>query len=325
MSRIALIFFIAFELSYYLLIAQTGIVEYFSSNILLIAPLPIGGILGSIMSYYIRASNGNKIKAFLGVQLGVSIFYPNLSIAMLFILGLSVGALAPLLINELKKASNIQIALALVISYTLGTFLFNYDVSQRQNLAMLLTVMTLGISFFLPKKAISNQNQILNLEYPLLLMTFWVFLDSALFETISRDLDISIWRNGYTYEIAIFHIIGVIAGFKLKLENHQKALLILMLFAFSYMAYFLKIELALSIVYPFVISYYNVAILKSIFQKSLKTLAFYMVFIGWIASGAGLFVAINELILFVPILFLGLLIKILITQQIQQKEKLCSN
>ena len=159
MSKIALIFFIAFELSYYLLIAQTGIVEYFSSNILLIAPLPIGGIIGSAMSYYIKTSNEVKIKAFLGVQLGVSVFYPNLSMAMLFILGISVGALAPLLINELKKASNIQIALALAISYTMGTFLFDYDVAQRQNLAVLLTVMTLGSSFFISQQ--DTQNQVL--------------------------------------------------------------------------------------------------------------------------------------------------------------------
>ena len=33
MQRLALIFFLASELCYYLLIAQTGIVEYFSSNI----------------------------------------------------------------------------------------------------------------------------------------------------------------------------------------------------------------------------------------------------------------------------------------------------
>ncbi len=33
MQRLILIFFIASELCYYLLIAQTGIVEYFSSNI----------------------------------------------------------------------------------------------------------------------------------------------------------------------------------------------------------------------------------------------------------------------------------------------------
>lgn len=321
MSKIALIFFIAFELSYYLLIAQTGIVEYFSSNILLIAPLPIGGIIGSVLSYYIKTSNEVKIKAFLGIQLGVSVFYPNLSMAMLFILGISVGALAPLLINELKKASNTQIALALAISYTMGTFLFDYDVAQRQNLAVLLTVMTLGSSFFIASKDI--QNQVLNSQYPLWLMSFWVFLDSALFETVSRDLDISIWRDGYTYEIAIFHIIGVLAGFLLRPEKNQQALLILGLFTLSYMAYFLKTGLILAIVYPFVISYYNVTILKSISQRSLKTLAFYMICIGWIASGAGLFIAVNKLILFVPVLFLGLLIKILITQQIQQKEKLC--
>ena len=35
MQRLILIFFIACELCYYLLIAQTGVVEYFSSNLFL--------------------------------------------------------------------------------------------------------------------------------------------------------------------------------------------------------------------------------------------------------------------------------------------------
>ena len=35
MQRLILIFFIASELCYYLLIAQTGVVEYFSSNLFL--------------------------------------------------------------------------------------------------------------------------------------------------------------------------------------------------------------------------------------------------------------------------------------------------
>lgn len=61
MPKIALIFFIAFELCYYLLIAQTGIVEYFSSNIFLIAPLPIGGIIGSLLSYIIKTNSHNKL------------------------------------------------------------------------------------------------------------------------------------------------------------------------------------------------------------------------------------------------------------------------
>ena len=47
MQRLILILFIASELCYYLLIAQTGVVEYFSSNLFLIAPLPVGGIICS--------------------------------------------------------------------------------------------------------------------------------------------------------------------------------------------------------------------------------------------------------------------------------------
>ena len=42
MQRLILIFFIASELCYYLLIAQTGIVEYFSSNLFLIPDYAIG-------------------------------------------------------------------------------------------------------------------------------------------------------------------------------------------------------------------------------------------------------------------------------------------
>ena len=38
--------------------------------------------------------------------------------------------------------------------------------------------------------------------------------------------------------------------------------------------------------------------------KSLKTIGIYMVFIGWIASGAGLFVALEGFILYVPLLFM---------------------
>lgn len=49
----SLIFFVAFELCYYLLIAQTGIVEFFGSDLTVIAYMPIGGIIGSVLSSYI--------------------------------------------------------------------------------------------------------------------------------------------------------------------------------------------------------------------------------------------------------------------------------
>jgi hypothetical protein len=51
-----------------------------------------------------------------------------------------------------------------------------------------------------------------------------------------------------------------------------------------------------------------------------------MVFIGWIASGVGLFIALENVILFVPIIFLFSLVKILTSQDtIQSKEKECLN
>lgn len=319
MQKLALVFFIAFELCYYLLIAQTGIVEHLASNIFVIAPLPIGGVIGSILSFYIKTSNKNKIFSFLLLQLAVSFFYPNLNALLLFILGISVGALAPLLINELKKASNIQLGFALAISYALGTFLFTYDASKRGSIAIVFTIIALLSSLFLNQKEhkdLTNNNY----SYSLFVMVLWIFLDSTLFETLSRDLSTSIWRDGFTLEIIVFHLIGVVSAFYIKMEKTQKELLILTLFALSYLFYFLHEGFILSLVYPFVISFYNVVILQTIVKKDLKTLGIYMVFIGWAASGAGLFVALENLTYFVPVIFLVCLIKILITQQAQKKE-----
>lgn len=319
MQKLALVFFIAFELCYYLLIAQTGIVEHLASNIFVIAPLPIGGVIGSILSFYIKTSNKNKVFLFLLTQLAVSFFYPNLNALLLFILGISVGALAPLLINELKKASSLQLGLALGISYAVGTFMFTYDASKRGSIAIVFTIITIVASLFLNQKEhkdlINN-----NYSYSLFVMVLWVFLDSTLFETLSRDLTVSIWRDGFTFEIIIFHLIGVASAFFIKIEKNQKELLILILFALSYLFYFLQEALILSIVYPFVISFYNVVILQTIVKKQFKVLTVYMVFIGWAASGAGLFVALENLTFYVPIIFLLCLIKILITQQSQKKE-----
>lgn len=157
-------------------------------------------------------------------------------------------------------------------------------------------------------------------------MVLWIFLDSSLFETLSRDTSVPIWRGGYSFEIVAFHIIGVIAALKIKLQKLEKELFIILLFALSYLFYFLQEAILLSIIYPFVISFYNVTILQSLLKKDLKNLAFYMIFIGWIASGAGLFIALENLTLFVPIIFLLSLIKILITSsEIQSKENKCLN
>ena len=150
MQRLILIFFIASELCYYLLIAQTGVVEYFSSNLFLIAPLPIGGVIGSLLVSYIKIDFKNKISLFLTIQLIMSFLYPNFNMITLFILGFAVGSMAPLVVNEIKKATLIELGLALSISYVTGTILFNYEVESRGIIAIILTTITLIASRFLP-------------------------------------------------------------------------------------------------------------------------------------------------------------------------------
>lgn len=318
LNHIALILFIASELCYYLLIAQTGIIEHFSSNIYVIAPLPIGGVIGSLLTYYLKIKTRNKIFVFLVFQFLMTLFYPNFTSIMLFVLGISVGGLAPLIINELKKASAIHMGFALAISYSVGTALFNTDPSGRLFLALVLTTITLICLFFLPSKKALIKNDLF--EYSLFSMILWIFLDSALFETLSRDINISIWRDGYSFEIALFHIIGVFSALKWKMQKNQKELFIIILFALSYLFYFLQEAFILSLIYPFVISFYNVVILQTLIKKDLKTISIYMIFIGWLASGAGLFTALESLTLFVPIIFLISLFKVINTQQQFNKE-----
>ena len=319
MQRFMLILFIASELCYYLLIAQTGVVEYFSSNLFLIAPLPIGGVIGSLLVSYINIENKNKIFIFLIIQLMMSFVYPNFNLITLFILGIAVGSLAPLIVNEIKKTSLIELGLALSISYVVGTFLFNYEVSNRGFIAIFLTTITLVTTLFLPN--LPNKKESNTTSHSLLIMVLWVFLDSALFESLSRDTTISIWRDGFTMEIALFHIIGVFCALYFNIEKNQKELLILTLFALSYLFYFLREGVILAFVYPFVISYYNVVILQSIRKKDFKTITFYMIFIGWLASGSGLFVALSNLILFVPLTLLIAIIRVLTKDYLPNQPK----
>ena len=319
MQRFMLILFIASELCYYLLIAQTGVVEYFSSNLFLIAPLPIGGVIGSLLVSYINIENKNKIFIFLIIQLMMSFAYPNFNLITLFILGIAVGSLAPLIINEIKKTTLIELGLALSISYVVGTFLFNYEVSNRGFIAIFLTIITLVTTLFLPN--LQNKKELNTTSHSLLIMVLWVFLDSALFESLSRDTTISIWRDGFTMEIALFHIIGVFCALYFNIEKNQKELLILTLFALSYLFYFLREGVILAFVYPFVISYYNVIILQSIRKKDFRTITLYMIFIGWLASGGGLFVALSNLILFVPLTLLIAIIRVITKDYLPNQTK----
>jgi hypothetical protein len=310
MQRTALIFFVAFELCYYLLIAQTGIVEYFNSDMLAIGTLPVGGVLGAIYVMFSRFSKRTLLISLLSVQTVMTLFYPDFTPFMLFILGISVGGIAPILVNSLKLQKGLEMGISLAIAYTVGTSLFTTDPASRLYMALLFSVVALISVHFLPSQSETKQRYQSYFDYSLLaMMTLWVFLDSALFETLSRDVYMPIWRGGFSVEIVFFHILGVIAAFSYKIERVQKELLILSLFAFSYLLFFLQEALLLSIVYPFVISYYNVVILQNLIKvKEFKMIAVSMIFIGWIASGAGLLVALENLIIFVPIVFLGAIV-----------------
>ena len=314
MPNIVLAFFVSTELCYYLLIAQTGIVEYFSSDIFTIIYLPIGGVIGSILSYIIQISNSNKIKFFLSIQFIITLLYPHLSSLMLLILGVAVGAMAPLMINELKKGTNLDVGIALVIAYVVGTTLFTYNPALRGDIGLILTLLSLVSFLFVPHGTYHSYKSTTN--FSILSMLLWTFLDSSLFETLSRDAGMSIWRDGYSFEIAFFHIIGIILALKIKVQKPQQELFIMILFALSYLLYFLKEPLLLSMVYPIVISYYNVVILQTLIKKGIKTLSIYMIFIGWAASGAGLFIALKGLIFFVPLIFV-----LFLTNTINQQQK----
>ena len=317
MPNLALVIFVSFELCYYLLVAQTGIVELFNSDLFQIGYLPVGGVIGSYLSTVIKTNQQYKVYGLLSLQFLMTLFYPNLQPIHLFLLGIAVGGLAPLVINSLKNASNLDLILALSLSYTAGTLLFNTDPAGRTMLALGLTSVAM-FAFFLFSAKGKNQKMSESLSnYPLWLMVLWVFLDSTLFETLSRDIMIPIWRGGFTWEIALFHILGVVAAFTIKLDQDERPILILVLFAFSYLLYFIREPLLLSIVYPFVISFYNVEILQTLRrEKSLKRLGIYMIFIGWAASGLGLMVALEEIVIYMPLVLMATFF-IMVAQQLR--------
>jgi hypothetical protein len=318
MKRFMLILFIGLELSYYLLIVQTGLVEYLHSDLLLIAPLPIGGIVGSLVAHLTVMHNRDKISFFVALQLLISFFYPNFSSVMLFFLGLSAGALAPLLINELKKARLMDIGLALGLSYSIGTALFNYDIANRTWIAILFSAIILLTSRFLPTEIVQKQTQE---QHTLVVMLAWIFLDASLFETLSRDAIIPIWRLGLSGEIIFFHLLGIVLALYIKASHRHKEIFAFVLFGLSYLLYFMQETTLLAAVYPIVISYYNVLILQTLVQKKLKDIGFSMVFIAWLASGAGLVVALYGMIPLMPVVIIVSLMRY--TIKIKQKDIQC--
>jgi hypothetical protein len=286
----AIVFLLSFELLFYLLIVQTGIVEFYNSNIFTLALIPIGGVLGSLFTVFMQKQIENKLSFFLLLQLFISFFYPNLSQVMLFILGFSSGVISVLMIDELKKANRVSLGLGLSLSYVIGTLLFNTAVDERRVYAVLFTFIALVASRLL---LLEKEKFAVTSEHSLWAMSLWVLLDSALFESLSRDNSFSIWRDGYSFEIAFFHVVGVVLALTLNFSQRGKELFIAITFLLSYILYFLNQADILAAIYPIAISYYNIAILQTVLKKPLRTIGIYMIFIAWMASGIGLFSALN--------------------------------
>jgi hypothetical protein len=296
---LALVLLLGFELSYYLLIVQTGITQHYHSDLLTLFPLFIGGIAGTLLSGYAwgRLTNPiHKIYVALTLQLVLSFFYPDYTPVTLALLGLCVGMMAPLSIYLFKEHQQYELLLALSIAYTVGTYAFTTLADHREWMAILFTAIALlsAISLHNFKTEQTGERACSFAAY--LPLTLWILLDSNLFETLSRHEGLMIWSE-YTYTIILFHLLGLLGAFFIRIKEYKQHLFIALLFAGSYALSYAELPLALAMLYPFTISYYNVIVFITLSKESdLKKLAFVMLLVGWIASGLGLAIALSRLL-----------------------------
>ncbi|PHR53997.1 MAG: hypothetical protein COA44_14630 [Arcobacter sp.] len=296
----ALALLLGFELSYYLLIIQTGIAQHYHSDLFKLFPLFLGGVLGTISSGYDWGKITNpvhKIIIALSLQLAFSFLYPVYSSFTLGLLGLSVGMMAPLSIYLFKANQRKELFLALAIAYSVGSYGFTSFADSREWMALVFTGISLISALFLLPYKVEQDAKLRSFSFKMYLpLILWVFLDSNLFETLSRHESINIWSH-FTYLIIAFHILGLITAFSLDLNERKQHLFISVLFVISYSLSYLESPLALAMVYPFAISYYNVIVFTALSKEiSLQKLSIMMVFIGWIASGLGLALALSHLL-----------------------------
>lgn len=290
-----LVLVLSSQLLYYLLIAQTGVVGAFDSHIHDLYTLPIGGIIGSLLSALWRHFDLKMELMFLfGVQIMISWFYPNYSLGMLLTLGFVVGYTTPILIYIFSSQGKAQLALGLAISYAIGTALYTYPFEERRVIALVLPLISIiALYFFDLKRLIVIKYK----KFPwrlVAIMMLWIFADSALFETLSRSGGMDIWSE-YTGVIIVSHLVGVYGAYHFGDELSKQIPLVLGLFVVSYLFYWLEIPLALAIVYPVVISYYNVLLFHKLMQlRNVRVTALSMIGIGWIATSAANAIAIEH-------------------------------
>lgn len=296
----ALALLLGFELSYYLLIVQTGITEHYHSDLFKLFPLFVGGVAGTILSGHDWGKISNplhKIYIALSLQLLLSFFYPQYNPFTLGLLGIAVGIMAPLNIYLFKSHQRYELLAGLAIAYTVGTNAFTTFADHREWMALVFSVITLGSALTLHRYKVDEQTEASPRSFiaylPLML---WILLDSTLFETLSRHEGLMIWSEK-TYTITLFHLLGLIGAFIIRVNEMKQHLIIALLFASSYSFSYLEWPTVLAMVYPFTISYYGVIVFVTLSKESsLQKLSCLMVFIGWIASGLGLAIALSKIL-----------------------------
>lgn len=101
-----LVIVLSSQLLYYLLITQTGVVGAFDSHIHDLYTLPIGGVIGSIVSAYWKHHGIKQELFFMFVaQIILSWFYPDYSLGLLLVLGFIVGYTTPLMLYVFREQS----------------------------------------------------------------------------------------------------------------------------------------------------------------------------------------------------------------------------
>ncbi|MCI4407070.1 MAG: hypothetical protein JHC35_07285 [Sulfuricurvum sp.] len=290
-----LVIVLSSQLLYYLLIAQTGVVGAFHSHIHDLYTLPIGGIIGAVLSAW-RSHRFLTIELYVlfALQGVISWFYPDYSLWMLWILGFLVGYTTPLLLYAFRFQSKLSLALGLAISYAIGTALYSYPFDERGGIAIALPLISMIALYFSRLQSDMDAEKKPFRWITLVLMMLCIFADSALFETLSRSGDIDIWGK-YPLLIINSHLLGVYLAYRYGTELTKQSRIILTLFLLSYMFYGLKIPLLLSIIYPIVISYYNVLLFQALIRLAdIRLIGLSMVGVGWIATSAANAIALEH-------------------------------
>jgi hypothetical protein len=292
-----LVLVLASQLLYYLLIVQTGVVGAFHSHIHDIYTLPIGGILGSLLAAYWRHSDIRRELYFMfALQIMLSSFYPNYSLEVLLMLGCVVGYTTPLLLHIFKLQSRIGLSLGLAISYAIGTALYAYPFERREEIAIILPMISLIALYF---THLEEQEHIGLSTFPIkavLFMMLWIFADSALFETLSRSEHLDVWRR-YTLLIITSHLFGVYLAYRYGKTLRESRWIIWGLFVASYGFYYTQQGLGLAVVYPVAISYYNVLLFSKLIEMhDTRFIAIAMVGVGWMATSFANLLALNHLL-----------------------------